>query len=708
MQSEILDITIIGCLVLLFGSTYRKRPSQMVGAWLLGWALILVHFAARLLHPSGVLAARLVSSISLISLLVCGLVFLSAPPRQDRQRSRSAPLWVLGLAGFGILICFVLAVCECKSPIAYFLAGASSTIAWLIYGFGVRHISLSVRLLLFAAVSATTYWFEWAIWHGQFDLVLSVLLTQVFILVGITFIGTVRRLSAGTLTVSLGLVAWATVFPAAVLLEQLRVGYRVHPEFWNIPKYFVAFGMMLMLLEDEIIVANEAGKSLLFQASHDQLTGLRNRATLEQDLKSAVEIARSESKKCALICFDLDRFKHINDTYGHGVGDICLRAAGERLSRLAFGSHTSARIGGEEFGLVLSGISHAKEAEGFGRQVELALKEPIQAESFLIEITASIGIAVFPDDGSDPAALWRNADSAMYRAKKTGGNQMVSMSPEILRLSSEANDMEMSLRRALREGGLELWFQPVFSVLEQIHSVEALVRLRHPEQGLILPSRFISVAEERGLIVPLGDWVFKQVCAQLATWRNLGIPLVPIAVNISAVEITSSNFAMGVLESLSEFDIDPSLIAMEITETAMLRNVLEASRQIEILADAGISFSIDDFGVGYSSLGQIDKLDVDNLKIDYSFVSRISAADETRSIVAAIISMAHALGLRVVAEGIEDQCTFDHLSGMGCDLFQGFFLGKPQPSEQMQRLLLGKKHVEGAPLRQGTAGVLRT
>ncbi len=700
MQSELLHITIIGCLVLLFGSTYRKRPSHVVRAWLLGWVLILLHFAAQLFlplfHPSSAFATNILESISLAALFGCGLAFLSAPPRKRRRRQRYLAL-ILELAGLGLAACSVMDVWSVRSQPAYFMAGAFVTTAWLMYSAGLRDISRSVRILLLAAVFITTCWYNWAVWHGQFDLGLSALLTQIFVLVGVTYMGTLRRFSAGTLTVSLGLVAWASVFPTAAWLEHLHLAERVHPEFWNIPKYFVAFGMMLMLLEEEIIAANDAARNLSFQARHDQLTGLRNRATLEHDLKTAVEAAQQSSRKCALICFDLDRFKHINDTYGHGVGDICLRTAGERLLRLTSDRCTTARIGGEEFGLVLADIAGPAQAASVARQVELVLSEPIRAESYLIEVTASIGFAVYPDDGTEPAALWRNADSAMYRAKKSGGNQIVSMSPEILQSTIESNDMELALRRGLRENYLELWFQPIFGTGGRIHSVEALVRLRDPERGLVLPGRFVPVAEERGLIVPLGDWVFKQVCAQLASWRSRGIPQVPIAMNISALQITSSKFSTDVLGQLAHFGIDPSLISIEITETAMLRNVVMASRQIDLLAAAGISFSVDDFGVGYSSLGQLDSLDVDYLKIDRSFIDRMCDVGH-RSIVAAIISMAHSLGLQVVAEGIEDQCTLDDLSRMGCDLFQGYLLGLPMTAADLERLLASSERTERRPL----------
>ena len=698
MQSEFLHITIIGCLVLLFGSTYRKRPSHVVRAWRLGWGLILVHFAALLYVPAGTTAANILVTISLSALFGCGLMFLSVPPRERPQRERTL-IPILGLAGVGLLAYTAMAVWNVSVAPAYCLAGAVITTAWVLYAIRLSDVSAAVRALLIFSIAFTNYWVGWTIWYRHFDQGLSALLTQIFLLVGVTYIGTVRRISGGTLTVSLALIAWACVFPTAVWLEHLHFGGRVHPEFWNIPKYFVAFGMVLMLLEEEIIAANAAARDLSFQASHDALTGLRNRATLEHDLRAAVDGAQGSSSRCALICFDLDRFKHINDTYGHGVGDICLRATGERLLRLTAGRCSSARIGGEEFGLVLAGISSAEEPEGLAREIQVALREPIRAENYSIEVAASIGIAIFPDDGTDPEALWRNADAAMYRAKKSGGNQVASMSPEILRSSADANEMERALRLALREGGLELWFQPIFQPEGQIHSVEALVRLRHPELGLVLPTRFIALAEERGLIVPLGNWVFQQVCVQLADWRSRNLPPVPIAMNISAIQITSANFAASVSDLLAEYSIDPSLVAMELTETAMLRNVTEAARQIDLLAASGISFSVDDFGVGYSSLGQLDKLEVDYLKIDRSFVDRMHDASETRSIVAAIISMAHSLGLRVVAEGIQSQRTFNELAEMGCDLFQGFFLGMPQTADDLERLMLSGLRQDREPVQ---------
>jgi EAL domain-containing protein (putative c-di-GMP-specific phosphodiesterase class I) len=311
---------------------------------------------------------------------------------------------------------------------------------------------------------------------------------------------------------------------------------------------------------------------------------------------------------------------------------------------------------------------------------------PIQAGNYTIELTGSIGIAIFPFDGQDAATLWRNADSAMYRAKRAGGNQYLCMSPEISQLTSEANEMERSIRRALKSEGLEVHYQPLYRITGELHSLEALIRFRHPKLGYISPSRFVPVAEESGLIVPLGAWVLNEVCRQSAEWQREGLAPVPIALNISPLQITRPDFASQVMDVLAIHGLDPQLLGMEITETAMMRNIGEAARQIKTLADLGVAFSVDDFGTGYSSLGQLDTLSVQSLKIDRTFIDRICRPDGTYTIVNAIISMAHSLQLEVVAEGVETHEQWACLRGLNCDTVQGFLFSKAIPAHEVPAL----------------------
>jgi diguanylate cyclase (GGDEF)-like protein/PAS domain S-box-containing protein len=814
MQSEVLDILIIGCLVLLFASTYRKRATSMVRSWTLGWLLILVHFAVLLFHPAGQLQQRALLAASLAALIACGVVFLLAVgDRTDRRKPHLALPLVAGAAGLAFIL---LAIWDVQTALPYTLAVLAGALAWCGYALALRRASLLVRTLLLVANLASTGWLLWTILHARQDVGVNAVLCQLYLSVALIYTGTFRRISAGAFTVVFGLLAWAAVFPAAQFCSHLGVLASISPELWNVPKYFVAFGMILVLLEEEIVAAGAASKHyrLLFdsnphpmwiydrdtlvfhsvndaalaqygysreeflamtlhdvrteldfdalrreitsiapgqqfigqrihrrkdgsffcvdiathhvhtggrnfafsllqdvterqqlherlfhQANHDLLTGIPNRAWIESRLRDTLALAAPQNHQAALLCLDLDRFKQINDTYGHAVGDVCLREVATRLDQLARGlspasdapAASVARVGGEEFILLLHDIPSSLHAEQVASDLLTALQQPIPTDGYAIELTASIGIAFFPNDGEDAATLWRNADSAMYRAKRADGNQFLCMSPEISLLVSEANDMELRLRRALRAGGLEIHYQPLYKIDGTLSSLEALVRLRDSDHTLVSPARFVPVAEETGLIVPLGAWVLNEVCRQSALWHQQGLPVVPIALNISPLQITRPDFAAHVAQVLTLHTLEPSLLAMEITETAMMRNTGEAARQMRILAQLGIGFSIDDFGTGYSSLGQLDKLPVNKLKIDRTFIRRICRPDGTHSIVDAVISMAHSLCLEVVAEGVETHEQWSALRQLNCDIVQGFLFSHPVPAEEIPALLLASQ-----------------
>jgi diguanylate cyclase (GGDEF)-like protein/PAS domain S-box-containing protein len=809
MQSALLDIIIIGCLVLLFASTYRKRATTMVRSWTLGWMLILVHFSALLLHPARPFEQRLLTAISLGALVACGMAFLLPTDREkDERLSFPFVTFIAGAAGVAFI---ALVVWEVNSTVPYYIMVAIGQGAWLVYVLRFRRTpAITPTLLMFTAV-AFTGWLLWSIAHAREDVGISAILSQLYLLIAIVYMNEFRRISGGTLTVTFGLLAWSAVFPAAEFCDHLGIVASVSPELWNIPKYFVAFGMILVLLEEEMMGANAASKhyrmlfesnphpmwiydprsmafesvndaamaqygysrehflslsledirkeapcadeqeyesledsssitstscrhkrsdgsefvvdvashemesegrrlvlslvqdvterqelheQLLHQANHDLLTGLPNRAWMEQKMRETLAHSERYSRQSALLCLDVDRFKQINDTYGHGVGDICLQEVARRLARRLRGTDVAARVGGEEFSLLLHEIESASDAERVATDILVALQAPIHASGYTIELTASIGIAVYPGDANDAARLWRYADSAMYRAKRAGGNQYLCMSPEIGLQTSEASEMELNIRRALKEGGLELYYQPLYKTTGELRSLEALVRFQHPRFGLISPDRFVSIAEESGLIVPLGNWVFNEVCRQFAEWQQQGLPPVRTAINISPLQITRPDFASQVIHMLTMHDINPALLGMEITETAMMRNIVEASRQMEILAEMGIAFSIDDFGTGYSSLGQIDKLPVQTLKIDRTFIERICRPNGTYSIVDAIISMAHSLRLEVVAEGVEDQDQLNCLRRLKCDTVQGYLFSRPLPAADVAALLRSNLRIQ--------------
>ena len=810
MQNELLDIIIIGCLVLLFASTYRKRANSMVGSWTVGWILILCHFAALLFHPVNPLLQNLLYAVAYLGLVGCGIVFLLAAVNKGEEWEPHVALTIVaGLASIGFILLDIAGV---TAPVPYLLLTIAGSASWLLYADKLRRTSDLVRAALGTGVAASTVWILWTIQQGLPDVGVSAILAELYLIVALVYTGTFRRVSGGTLTVSFGLLAWASVFPVAEFCAHLHVIGRVNPEVWNVPKYFVAFGMMLILLEEEIIAANHASKHyrvlfeanphpmwiynrhtlafegvndaalaqygysreqflamslpdvvapnhelpstevslaeeqqptkidspgadagtveqhrkqdgslcyvdvathplpgdrpdlsfslvqdvterqelhlrLSHQANHDILTGLANRALLESKLRDTLAHSQRYHRMSALLCLDLDRFKQVNDTYGHDVGDICLREVARRLNQRVRSMDIAARIGGEEFSLLLHEVVSPQAAEYVAAEILASLRIPIEAEGYHLDMSGSIGIAIYPQDGQDAATLWRNADSAMYRAKRAGGNQYLCMSPEISQINSEVNQMEHDLRLALKGDGLEMQYQPLYTIDGKLHSLEALVRFRHPLKGMILPGRFVTIAEESGLIVPLGSWVLNEVCRQSAVWQAQDLPTVRIAINVSPLHVTRPDFAGQILRCLAEHNVSPNVLGMEITETAMMRNINEASRQIKTLADAGIVFSIDDFGTGYSSLGQLDKLSVQTLKIDRTFVERLCRTSGTSSIVDAIISMAHSLGLEVVAEGVENQEQWRRLRDLNCDIVQGYLFSEPLAADQVATLL---------------------
>ena len=405
---------------------------------------------------------------------------------------------------------------------------------------------------------------------------------------------------------------------------------------------------------------------------------------MEQTLASAAR----HGNLAAVICVDLDRFKQVNDTYGHVVGDLCLRKLADRLCARLRASDTVARSGGEEFTVLLGGLTTPADAELVVAELLTGIRQPFAVDGYNLEISASIGIAIYPDDGTDSQALWRSADTAMYRAKNSGGNQYLFVSNEISASASEASEIELWMRRALKDGGFEVYYQPQYTMDGDLYGLEALLRLQHPVEGMIPPLRFIPIAEESGLIVPIGNWVLEEVCRQSAEWQRQGLPPIRIALNVSPLQFMRSDFSLQVRAVLAAFQMDPSLIEIEMTETTVMRKFDEIARQMLDLSELGVRFSVDDFGTGYSSLRHLHQLPVKTLKIDRSFIERICDPNGTYAIVQAILSLAHSLDMHVVAEGVEREDQVEILRELKCDIIQGFLWGRPQPARSIPALLL--------------------
>jgi diguanylate cyclase (GGDEF)-like protein len=381
---------------------------------------------------------------------------------------------------------------------------------------------------------------------------------------------------------------------------------------------------------------------LAYQAQHDALTGLPNRALFVDRLNRALAQARRQGWLAAVLFVDLDRFKQINDTLGHSVGDALLQQVARRLEGCIRRTDTLARMGGDEFTVLLTELHDAQYVLTVAQKLLDTLQAPFQIDTFELFVTASIGVGVYPRDGKDAATLQRNADSAMYCAKNNGKNNFQVFAPEINATAMESLELENALRRALENGEFQLRYQPQISIDGGLTGLEALLVWNHPKLGIISPRQFIPVAEECGLIVPIGSWVLKQACTQAAAWRRAGFPAIKVAVNVSV---------------------------------------------IQFMRALGVSLALDDFGTGYSSLSYLRNLPIDTLKIDQSFLEGLESAPNAMPLLKAIVVLAHSLNLCVVAEGVETETQLEALRLVGCDRVQGYFTGEPMPVDRVTQVL---------------------
>ncbi len=423
-------------------------------------------------------------------------------------------------------------------------------------------------------------------------------------------------------------------------------------------------------------------------ANYDPLTRLPNRSLFARKLAETIA-SHSEDKYFALLFLDLDRFKDINDSLGHLIGDQVLCAAADRLRALVPSRHIVARLGGDEFTVILRQLDHPDDAVDHARRVLDGFSEPLVLRDGLeFAITPSIGISLFPEDGIDAHALVRKADTAMYRAKAAGRQTFARYQPEMDAQSRHRLQHSMLLRGAIERGEMLLHFQPRWSLREKRHTgVEALLRWRHPELGLVPPAEFIPLAEESGLIHELGHWVAREACRTLAAWEAAGLGGLRMAVNVSSVQLLRDGFPDSVAACIAESGIDAGQLELEITESVLLDNPDLASARLHELTAIGVRLAIDDFGTGYSSLAYLRDLPINRLKIDRAFVADLATSPRDAAIVVAIITMAHSLRMDVVVEGVENAEQLRMLAEQGCDEVQGFHLARPMPADACEALL---------------------
>nr|MCU0570755.1 EAL domain-containing protein [Oculatellaceae cyanobacterium Prado106] len=429
-------------------------------------------------------------------------------------------------------------------------------------------------------------------------------------------------------------------------------------------------------------------EQIRYQASHDMLTGLPNRLLYNERLSAALIQAEKNQTQLAVMFLDLDRFKLINDTLGHAAGDLLLQGFANRISQCLSGHDTVARWAGDEFTLLLPQIKGVEDAIAIAQTIMEALKAEFELEGRNLRVSSSIGIAIYPTHGQDGETLLKNADAALYRAKEAGRNGYNLYNSNINSDASARLTLESHLHRALERNEFALYYQPQVNVVTgEIIQMEALVRWQHPEMGLVPPGMFIPLAEETGLIVPLGEWVLRTACAQNRAWQLAGLHPIRVAVNLSAHQFKEPKLMDMIKRTLRETQLDPAYLELEITETTVMNDMERTRLILQELHEMRVSIALDDFGTGYSSLSYLKAFPFHTLKIDRSFVCDVTTDPNDKAIVAAIVAMAKVLNLKLVAEGVENKMQENLLRSLGCEEVQGYFFSKPVTALEATELL---------------------
>jgi diguanylate cyclase (GGDEF)-like protein/PAS domain S-box-containing protein len=457
----------------------------------------------------------------------------------------------------------------------------------------------------------------------------------------------------------------------------------------------------------DVSVARAMALQIIHSSQHDFLTGLPNRVLLNDRVNQAIALSTRHGTKGAVLFLDLDGFKHINDSLGHPVGDQLLQSIAGRLVDCLRGSDTVSRQGGDEFVVLLSEVEHAEDAAILARRILQSVSEVHPIGKHELHVTTSIGVSVYPDDGLDAETLIKNADTAMYQAKENGRDGYQFFKPAMNVRAVERQSIEEGLRRALERREFELYYQPKVDLRTgAITGGEGLIRWSRPTGEPMSPAQFIPVAEDCGLILPIGSWVLREACRQTRLWLDAGLPRITMAVNISAVELRNERFVDGVLGTLDDTGLDPTCLELELTEGVLMKQVESTEVILKRLRGSGVKLAVDDFGTGYSSLSYLRKFSIDTLKIDQSFVRQITAGPEETTIVRAIIGMGRNLKLRIVAEGVETAEELAFLQSQHCDEAQGYYFSRPVPSAEFAKLLetgIPQAMLRALPSRQPAA-----
>jgi diguanylate cyclase (GGDEF)-like protein/PAS domain S-box-containing protein len=799
MQEFLVDAVIVGLFVFLFAAMSSGRGDVRLRLWTAGWLSILTHFLAELWQPTGHGWQVVQGSISISALAVGGTCFVFSA---TIHRAKGKLVKHLGM-GLVVLTLVALSLAvdgTCPRWVLAVLVAARQADA-VFLAMQARKIRLQFFALSALVCLTTGAWMLAGVLHGQPEIVIYALLGEIYFIAAIDFYANGWYQSAALKTMIGGFAAWGAVFPLAYWAARLWPHFAIDREVWNVPKFCVAVGMILVVIEEDTRAAHALGEDyqLLFdgnpeplwlveidtlrflganqaaldlhgytreeflqlkltdvlppevwevtkgnvrsgqethhrkvrqlrkdganvffdvrvretvfqgkrcrfamaidvteqeelkheldrKAVHDQLTGLPNRILLPDLLAKAVKHAVEAKEKLAVLSIDIDRFKRVNDVYGLRIGDECIERVAELFVSRLRSLDIVARTGGDEFTIVVTGLKSTVTAEQAVHDLLGAIAEPLIIQGYKIELPVSIGVAVGPDDGVDALALWRGAERARVEAKAAGGSRAEWFSAELRKAAEEQMELEAYLRTRMDEGGLHLAYQPIYGLDWTICSMEALLRLDHPDFGVVSPVKLIPIAEAAGLIIPLGEWVIEEACRQLLIWKSEGVPLVPVAVNVSGLQIVHVDFARRLMSTLERYSIDPRLMHIEVTESVAMRNVADVTEQMKALSAKGIEFSIDDFGTGHSSLSRLSQLGASILKIDKSFMTP-NCTENAHTIVQAIITMAHTLGHKVVAEGVETEQQLACLRELHCDLFQGYLLSRPVAPDLIPALM---------------------
>ncbi len=476
----------------------------------------------------------------------------------------------------------------------------------------------------------------------------------------------------------------------SLYIELTAMGVYSRPDQYGNQRFIGTYGTARDITERK-----EAEEVINFQAYHDLLTRLPNRALFKDRLGLAISHAKRNQQMLAVIFLDLDRFKVVNDTLGHAMGDRLLQIAGQRLQRCLREEDTLSRFGGDEFTLLLDNVSGSADVVVVVEKIHKELQQPFVFGGNEVFVGASIGVALYPDAGATLETLIKNADTAMYHVKGQGKNGYQFYSEEMEAGVHSRLTMERDLRKALENKQFEVYFQPQVSANSgEVVGMEALVRWNHPDRGIIFPDEFIPLAEETGLIIDIGSWVLDAACAELGTWRMQGYTNIKLGVNFSPYQVDHPGLVPTVLAILKKYNLPGESLEVEITESAIMKNMEVVIKKLRELSYYGIKIAIDDFGTGYSSLSYLQKFPINTLKIDRCFINEIKQGDSNRCIVNAIIYMGKGLGLNLIAEGVETKSQLDYLKDLGCAEIQGFIYGKAQPPHLLLSQLQSSRYAK--------------